>query len=63
MRVKVSESYLKHALKTPEGAKQSNPILKIVMPDFGEVEDLNGETDPSNQTPHRNEVVEGRPER
>lgn len=49
MRVKVSKSYLDHALKVPEGAKEPNPILKIVMPDVQEVSDMNGESDPSNQ--------------
>ncbi len=49
MRVKVSKSYLDHALKVPEGAKEPNPILKIVMPDVQEVTDMNGESDPSNQ--------------
>lgn len=49
MRVKVSKSYLDHALKVPEGAKEPNPILKIVMPDVQEVRDITGESDPSNQ--------------
>ncbi|MES2677983.1 MAG: hypothetical protein V4612_06725 [Pseudomonadota bacterium] len=49
MRVKVSESYLNHALKIPKGAKKANPILKVVMPSPREIDDLSGEVDPSNQ--------------
>ncbi len=49
MRVKVSESYLKHAANVPSIAKSPNPILKVVMPDAKEIDDLAGEVDPSNQ--------------
>ena len=49
MRVKVSESYLNHALKVPSGAVDPSPILKIVMPDSEELADTSGEVDPSNQ--------------
>ena len=47
MRVKVSYSYIKHALNVPKNAKLLNPILKVVMPDAQEVKDLSGEKDPS----------------
>ena len=49
MRVKISESYLNHALNIPKEAKEPNPILKVVMPDAQEIADLSGEIDPSNQ--------------
>lgn len=49
MRVKVSKSYLDHMLKVPENAIEPNPALKIVMPDVLEIENLEGEIDPSNQ--------------
>lgn len=49
MRVKGSEAYLAHAAKIPEGAKNPHPILKVIMPDVGEIDDLSGEVDPSNQ--------------
>lgn len=49
MRVKVSKPYLNHALNVPKNAKAPNPILKIVMPDIHEIDDLSGEIDPSNQ--------------
>jgi L-lysine 2,3-aminomutase/ferredoxin len=51
MRVKVSSSYLKHALEAlPSNAKEISPILKVVVPDEKEVlyKEI-GETDPSNQ--------------
>jgi L-lysine 2,3-aminomutase len=49
MRVKGSEAYLRHAAKIPQGAKKPHPILKVIMPDVGEIGDLSGEVDPSNQ--------------
>jgi L-lysine 2,3-aminomutase/ferredoxin len=49
MRIKVSKSYLDHMLKVPENSIGPNPALKIVMPDSREIQDLDGETDPSNQ--------------
>ena len=49
MRVKISKSYIEHALDVPKGAKYPHPILKVVMPESDEVTDLSGEIDPSNQ--------------
>lgn len=50
MRVKVSKAYVDYALSSAtEKAKKPNPILKIVMPDSREIDDLSGEIDPSNQ--------------
>ncbi len=49
MRSKVSKDYIDHALNIPKTAKNPNPILKVVMPDAREVDDLSGEGDPSNQ--------------
>ncbi len=46
MRVKVS---LEHMIKVPQNAVEANPALKIVMPNVREIENLEGEIDPSNQ--------------
>lgn len=49
MRTKISKSYLEHALNVPDRAVEPNPILKIVMPQAGEIASSQGENDPSNQ--------------
>ncbi len=51
MRVKVSESFAKHAILGQQGAKQPNPIWEIVLPQDGEVTSRleTDEVDPSNQ--------------
>ena len=49
MRIKVSKQYMDHCMKVPENAKHPHPVLPIVLPDLTELDEVEGEADPSNQ--------------
>ena len=44
-----SKQYMDHCMKVPENAKHPHPVLPIVLPDLTELDEVEGEADPSNQ--------------